>query len=109
MIELRSDEASQSGPVRPATATSAEGQTEKHSARADVFHSSPKNGRWFKTLRASNFMEYRSEVTRLDWRTTSRRVRLARRRHRLYPWRSQPSVTQSATIPATSFPRRRTP
>ena len=53
------------------------GQTEKHSARADVFHSSPKNGRWFKTLRASNFMEYRSEVTRLDWRTTSRRVRLA--------------------------------
>ena len=66
MIELRSDEASQSGPVRPATATSAEGQTEKHSARADVFHSSPKNGRWFKTLRASNFMEYRSEVTRLD-------------------------------------------
>ena len=53
------------------------GQTEKHSARADVFHSSPKNGRWFNTLRASNFMEYRSEVTRLDWRTTSRRVRLA--------------------------------
>ena len=30
-----------------------------------------------KTSRASNFMEYRSEVTRLDWRTTSRRVRLA--------------------------------
>jgi hypothetical protein len=29
----------------------------------------PKNGRWFsrsKTLRASNVMEYRSEVTRLD-------------------------------------------
>jgi hypothetical protein len=23
------------------------GQTEKHSARADVFRSSPKNGRWF--------------------------------------------------------------
>jgi hypothetical protein len=25
------------------------GQTEKHSARADVFRSSPKNGRWFGT------------------------------------------------------------
>jgi hypothetical protein len=24
------------------------GQTEKHSARADVFRSSPKNGRWFR-------------------------------------------------------------
>src|SRR5713226_3211902 len=30
-------------------------------------------------------------------------------RHRLYPWPSQPSVTQLATIPATSFPQRRTP
>jgi hypothetical protein len=35
---------------------SAMGQTEKHSARADVFRSSSKNGRWFrrpKTLRGS--------------------------------------------------------
>jgi hypothetical protein len=26
------------------------GQTEKHSARADVFCASPKNGRWFKRV-----------------------------------------------------------
>ena len=29
--------------------------------------------------------------------------------HRLYLWPSQHSVIRSATIPATSFPRRRTP
>ena len=44
---------------------SALGQTEKHSARADVFRSYPKNGRWFRrpkqTLRGSNLMEFCSD------------------------------------------------
>jgi hypothetical protein len=55
-------------PVRPPSDVTALGrgsicglgQTEKYSARADVFRFSPKNGRWFsapKTLRGSEAME----------------------------------------------------
>jgi hypothetical protein len=47
---------------------SAMGQTEKHSARAHVFRSSPKNGRWFstpKTLRGSNVMEQAGQLITL--------------------------------------------
>ena len=46
----------------PAGTTSVPGQTEKHSARADVFRSSSKNGRWLSTtprflFRTSDVME----------------------------------------------------
>jgi len=60
--------ARQHWPVRPPSDVTASGrgsisglgQTEKYSARADVFRFSPKNGRWFsapKTLRGSEAME----------------------------------------------------
>jgi hypothetical protein len=88
-------------------------QTEKHSVRADVLRAAPKNGRWLsissKKCSGSNVMEYRPKQRRLhlarNWPTD--RIGLTGR-HRLYLWPSQPSVTQLAAIPATSFPQRRT-
>jgi hypothetical protein len=44
MVELRSDEAPQSGPVRPATATSAVGQKAKYSLRAHIVCFAPESG-----------------------------------------------------------------
>src|SRR3981189_178577 len=49
-------------PVTASLQMSPSGQTEKHSARADVFRSSPKSGRWLSTpqsLRGSNVMDLR--------------------------------------------------
>jgi hypothetical protein len=66
----------------PLVVLSAQGQTEKHSARADVFRSSPKNGHCFsrpKTLRGSNVMEFRSRKTSALCRSRSRQAYRNRR------------------------------